>query len=69
MKVRNSITLEVEKEERLYQMELPVNAPLGEAYEAVSEFRKEIVRLINESVQKEESSEDEKKEEESQSNA
>lgn len=52
MKAISSIILEVEKEDRRYRMEIPVNSPLGEAYESCHVFMKEIVRLINENSKK-----------------
>lgn len=48
MKAQNLVAFEFEKEDRMYRLEMPNNAPLGEAYEAAASFLGEIVRLINE---------------------
>ena len=52
MKAKNEIILEIEKEDRVYQMSMPINAPLGESYEAAAAFLDEIIRLIKEHADK-----------------
>lgn len=52
MELKQILGLEVAKNERVYRLELPVGAPLGEAYEATWEMLKKIVELVNESVDK-----------------
>jgi len=52
MELKSILGLEVIKNERVYRLELPVGAPLGEAYEATWEMLKKIVELVNESVDK-----------------
>lgn len=52
MELKSILALEVVKNERTYRLELPVGAPLGEAYEATWEMLKKIVELVNESVDK-----------------
>ena len=67
MDVLNEIVFEVVKEEdRKYRFTIPVDAPLGEAYEVAGGFMNEIVRLIkehNEKVQKLTKENEEQKEE------
>jgi len=48
MEAKNVIAFEYIKEDRLYRLEMPHGAPLGEAYEASAEFLAEMVRMINE---------------------
>ncbi len=48
MEAKHVICFEFEKEDRMYRLEMPNAAPLGEAYEAASTFLAEVVRLINE---------------------
>jgi len=48
MEAKNVIAFEYKKEDRVYCLTLPHGAPLGEAYEAVSSFLAEMVRMINE---------------------
>ena len=46
MELKSIISLEFEKSERVYRMELPNEAPLGEAYEAASSFLVKLAELI-----------------------
>lgn len=46
MELKSMIALEFEKGGRTYRMELPNEAPLGEAYEAASNFMVKISDLI-----------------------
>jgi len=48
MEAKQIISFEYEKEDRLYSLQMPSGAPLGEAYEAVASFLAEMVRMINE---------------------
>lgn len=52
MKTNNVIEFNFEKEDRIYRLIMPHGAPLGEAYEATSNFLAEMVRMINEHAQK-----------------
>lgn len=52
MELKSILSLEVVNKDRVYRLELPVGAPLGEAYEATWEMLKKIVDLVNESVEK-----------------
>ena len=52
METKNVICFEFEKEDRVYRLQMPLGAPLGEAYEAVSSFQMELVRLINEHAER-----------------
>ena len=52
MELKSILALEVVNKEKTYRLELPVGAPLGEAYEATWEMLKKIVELVNESVDK-----------------
>lgn len=60
MEAQNIIAYEYKKEERVYRLELPHGAPLGEAYEASASFLAEVVRLINEHAEKVKPLEEEK---------
>lgn len=52
MEIKNIVTLEIEKEKRIYRLELPIGAPLGEAYDATATFLEKLVLLINENAEK-----------------
>ncbi len=52
MKTNNVIEFIFEKEDRIYRLIMPHGAPLGEAYEATSNFLTEMVRMINEHAKK-----------------
>jgi len=52
METKNIISFEFEKEDRLYRLEMPHGAPLGEAYEAAGAFYSKMVELINEHAEK-----------------
>ncbi len=52
MQAKNVICFDIEKEGRTYRLQMPHGAPLGEAYEVVSCFQAEMVRLINEHAEK-----------------
>ena len=67
MEAKNVIAFEFEKEDRVYRLQMPSGAPLGEAYEASAEFLAEIVRLINEHAQQAMPKEPEEAEESSES--
>lgn len=46
MELKSIISFEEEKEGRLYRLEIPNEAPLGDAYVAVSSFLVKIAELI-----------------------
>ena len=50
MEAQNIIAFEYKKEDRIYRLQMPSGAPLGEAYESVCSFLSEIGRMINEHV-------------------
>ena len=52
MEAKNLIAFEFEKEDRVYRLQMPAGAPLGEAYEASASFLAEMVRMINEHAAK-----------------
>ena len=52
MEVKNTLMFEVKKNENMYRMEMPMNAPVGEAYSAVADFMERIVAIINEQAEK-----------------
>ena len=52
MEVKNVICFEIEKEDRIYRLEMPMGAPLGEAYEVASNFLERMIELINENAEK-----------------
>lgn len=66
MEAKNVIAFEYKKEDRIYRLEMPHEAPLGEAYEASANFLQEIVKLINEHSQKMTQKDPEEKTDESQ---
>ena len=51
MDAKNIIAFDFEKEDRIYRLQMPAGAPLGEAYEAAASFLAEMVRMINEHAQ------------------
>jgi len=52
MDIKPTLSLEVVNKDHTYRLQLPVGAPLGEAYEATWEMLKKIVDMVNESVDK-----------------
>lgn len=46
--LKSSAMLEVKIGERLYQLNLPLDAPLGEAHDALFQMRSYVVQKINE---------------------
>lgn len=68
MEIKNSLSLEVVKGDKVYRMEMPAGAPLGEAYTVAGEFMDKFIELINEHAAKRKENEnpddDSKKEEE-----
>ncbi len=52
MELKTEVIIEHQKEDRIYRMSMPANAPLGEAYEAAGLFLEEMVRMINEQAEK-----------------
>ncbi len=50
MKGTSKVILEVEKEERKFELAFNSDAPLGDVFESCQLFMREIVRLINESA-------------------
>ncbi len=52
MEAKSVIAFEYEKEGRIYMLQMPAGAPLGEAYEAAANFLAEMVRMINEHAEK-----------------
>lgn len=63
MEFKNTIVLEIQKEERVYRMEMPAGAPLGEAYQCAGMMLDRLVELINEHSQKRKEEENAKKNE------
>ncbi len=49
--IKNVSILEVLKGERVYQLHLPSNAPLGELHDVLFQMRSFVVDKINEAVQ------------------
>lgn len=58
MEQKNVIAWEIQKEGRDYRLELPLDAPLGEAYEVAREYLAKIVELINNNLPKKEESDE-----------
>ena len=47
MEVKKLLEFAVEKNDRVYKFSIEDNAPLGDSFEAVSEFKNKMVQLIN----------------------
>lgn len=52
MEMKSSLILETKRNDYLFRLELPIGAPLGDAYEATWEMLSKIVELAKESVDK-----------------
>jgi hypothetical protein len=52
MEVKNEVVLEIKREERLYRMEFPVGAPLGEAYDVCRSFLEKLISSMVEHAEK-----------------
>lgn len=52
MELKSSVIMEVKRNDFTFNLELPVGAPLGDAYEAVLEMLSKIVEMAKESVEK-----------------
>lgn len=52
MEIKSSISLEVEKNERIYRFEIPVGAPYGEAIDAAFECFTKIEEMARETFAK-----------------
>ena len=63
MEAKNVIAFEYVKEDRIYRLQMPHGAPLGEAYEATGSFLAEMVRMINAHSESLKSKESEKEDE------
>lgn len=50
MEIKQILSLVINKNERIFRLDLPVGAPLGDTYEAVWEMLKKVSEMINESV-------------------
>jgi hypothetical protein len=48
--LKQQVLLEIVKEDRIYQFQLPVNAPLGEVHDVLFQMRSYIIDRINESM-------------------
>ena len=46
MEQKNVIAWDIEKGERTYRLELPMDAPLGEAYDVAREYLSKVVELV-----------------------
>lgn len=57
--IKQAVKLEVVKGDRVYQLDLPMNAPLGEVYDVLYEMRSFVISKINESQKSDERKEPE----------
>lgn len=57
--LKQSVKLEVVKGERVYQLCLPIDSPLGEVYDVLYEMRSFVIGKINESQKADEKKEPE----------
>jgi len=48
--IKQQVILEVKRDERIYQLHLPANSPLGEVHDILFQMRSYIVEQINESL-------------------
>ena len=60
--IKNNLILEVKREERVYQLHLPSDSPLGEVHDVLHEMKMFIVKTMTERASQEvgEPKEDEK---------
>jgi hypothetical protein len=59
MELKSSVILEVKRNDNVFRLELPVGAPLGDAYEATWSMLSKIVEMAKESVDKSKKTKDE----------
>jgi len=59
MELKSSVILETKRNDYTFRMELPIGAPLGDAYEAAWEMLSKIVEMARESVDKSKKANDE----------
>ena len=59
MEMKSSLILETKRNDYLFRLELPIGAPLGDAYEATWEMLSKIVEMAKESVDKSKKVQDE----------
>lgn len=52
MELKSSVVMEVKRNDFTFRLELPVGAPLGDAYEAIFEMLGKVVEMAKESVDK-----------------
>ena len=52
MELKSSVILETKRNDYVFRLELPIGAPLGDAYEATWEMLSKIVEMAKESVDK-----------------
>lgn len=54
MEQKNVIAWDIQKGERSYRLELPMDAPLGEAYDVAREYLAKVIELVQATAQKNE---------------
>ena len=59
MELKSSLILETKRNDYVFRLELPIGAPLGDAYEATWEMLSKIVDMAKESVEKSKKAQDE----------
>jgi hypothetical protein len=52
MELKSSVIMEVKRNDFVFRLELPVGAPLGDAYEVIFEMLGKVVEMAKESVDK-----------------
>jgi hypothetical protein len=52
MELKSAVIVEVKRNDNLFRLELPVGAPLGDAYEATRQMLYKITELAKDSVDK-----------------
>ena len=60
MPLKTAISVEVTKNEHVYQFNMPLNVPLGEAYDAAFEVLREITDLAKKATENAQPKEEEK---------
>jgi hypothetical protein len=50
MEIKSAAIFEILKDERVYRLEVPAGAPLGEVYQVSGEFLDKFIEMINENA-------------------
>jgi hypothetical protein len=50
MEIKSSAVFEIVKNERVFRLEVPVGAPLGDCYQVAGEYLDKFIEMINENA-------------------